>query len=88
MRVHLIKLKSTHDNLRTNTVDGEAPHLPIVGEPFLMYSTSLHVGFGTRIITTTPVTMVHSESDDCLTFTTANSEYELFLLDGSEDEKT
>lgn len=34
----LKRIESNHNNVRTDTVDGLIPELPVVGKPFFMYS--------------------------------------------------
>lgn len=71
MRVRLERLESTHRNLRTDHVEGDAERMPQVGVCFRMLAPGLE--FGTRFIETSPVVRV----DDGGVFHTANSTYKL-----------
>lgn len=80
--VTLRKVMSTHSNLRTDEVVGQANALPVVGEGFIMFADSLEVKGGTRYIRTTPVVTVWNETGVRSThFRTANSTYELTVHD-------
>lgn len=77
MKVTLWKLKSNHQNLRTNMVVGETNLLPTKGFPFVLLAEPLTEEGDTRVVTTTLVTEVTQERDDYLEFTTENSTYGL-----------
>lgn len=74
--IKLRKITSTHNNLRTAEVIGQAPRLPVIGERFIVYSEALEIEGGVRYVTTSPV-----QSVDDNQFTTANSTYELTQLE-------
>jgi len=76
MNVTLTKLESTHSNLRTETVVGEAALLPRVGHPFFMTSESLTDKEAVRYIRTTPVVLVN-QNNGVIEFSTLNSNYSL-----------
>lgn len=75
--VKLTKIESTHNNVRTKETVGDTPSLPVVGEPFLMYSESLTPGADLRIIRTTHVVSLENFPDGVTEFRTANSVYRL-----------
>lgn len=77
MKVTLTKLKSSHQNLRTNVITGHTNMLPTKGFPFVLYGEPLTEEGDGRVVVTTPVTEVIQERDDYLEFTTANSTYGL-----------
>lgn len=78
MKIKLIKLKSNHNNLRTDEVEGNLEALPEVGEPLVMSAPGLH--FGTRIIITSLIQEIVEDTGSKITFRTMNSTYELELL--------
>ena len=78
-KVRLIKVRSTHNNIRTDFVEGETTALPVVGKAFLMFGKGLVIG--TRCIHTTPVKSVEQIGNTYM-FTTENSTYKLEVLDG------
>jgi hypothetical protein len=84
MKVRLTKIKSNHNNLRTDVIEGHAENLPILGEDFFMHAAPLAIvpetGRALRFIRTTPVTSITEVG-----FNTANSEYKLEVLDANED---
>lgn len=71
----LKKISSSHNNLRTDTVEGVFD-LPVASEDFVLYGEGLE--FGTRIVRTTPVEEVTKE-ENIVTFKTRNSVYKLFI---------
>lgn len=83
MIVNLIKVKSSHNNLRTPEVFGRIEQLPIVGNSFFLLAAGLD--FGTRIVQTTPVQSVEKLTDTLYTFKTENSEYKLEIKELPED---
>lgn len=75
----LKKIESTHNNLRTETVDGLIPDIPVVGSNFFMYSSqTITPDTNIRHIYTTPVkeVRVNAENGD-IVFRTENSLYVL-----------
>lgn len=74
----LEKIESSHNNLRTNSMNGYFEEFPKVGEPFRILGKGLE--FGTRIIHTTPITEILEEKEDLIVFKTLNSTYRVSLL--------
>jgi hypothetical protein len=80
INVTLEKVVSTNDSLRTDSIDGQASGLPVVGERFNMTADGLY--FGIRYVSTSPVVDVFDETGvGPLRFRTANSTYELTVHD-------
>lgn len=77
LKAKLVRIKSNHNNLRTDEVEGEIDKLPTIGESFLLCGAGLV--FGTRYITTTPVQSVEKVDNKTFNFKTENSEYSLIL---------
>lgn len=76
--VTLEKIKSSHDNLRTNSINGICHELPLTGKRFKLFSNEvLTKDTLLRVITTSIVQEVVKNSDNEFTFTTENSEYTL-----------
>lgn len=73
MKVTLRKVQSTHSNLRTDVIDGEAFRLPSVGECFCVYAAPLFGSGGFRYVMTSPVASLEEGKG----FTTQNSTYEM-----------
>lgn len=74
----LIKIDSTHSNLRTDKIDGYYLDKPVEGLSFKFYSKPLNSNADMRIITTTPIKKV-LESNNLIEFKTKNSLYRLEL---------
>ncbi len=77
-KITLTKINSTHQNLRTNEVEGECQDLPEVGKRFMLLGKGLE--FGTRMVMTTEVTRridTERAGKSVISFSTANSVYEL-----------
>lgn len=74
--VTLFKIDSTHQNVRTSTVEGQAFSLPELGKRFFMTGKGLE--FGTRLIETTDVKALARVGDSIL-FETRNSTYTLLI---------
>lgn len=66
----LTKLSDNKNNVRTSTVNGEAPHPPTVGRSFLVLSEPLVEGYDYRSLTTSTVLEVMGNE-----FKTLNSVY-------------
>jgi len=84
----LEKIKSTHKNLRTTTMQGVFEDFPNVGEPFYIFGEGIE--FGNRMIHTTPIKEIlelgkDSDGLDYVVFNTANSKYKLTLLEEDVD---
>ncbi len=78
-KVKLTKVRSSHSNVRTNEMEGEAISLPCVGQSFVLIGKSLEFEGGGRIIETTPIEKVEKMNNEYL-FHTANSTYKLEVL--------
>lgn len=76
-KVVLTKVESTHNNLRTNEVDGLTLALPEKGKQFQMTGESLTKGASIRCVTTTEIKELDIEGDSDYTFKTLNSTYKL-----------
>ena len=80
--VKLTKIRSNHNNLRSNVIVGKTNELPVIGEGFQMLSEGLD--FGVRHVWTSPIK--HLEKIDSIyQFNTANSVYKLEVLSKEED---
>lgn len=81
MKVKLSNRSLSHNNLRTDFVEGEAIGIPTVGKSFVLiaepldYSTEADV----RLVTTSLVKSVESTSDGW-EFQTLNSKYEVEIV--------
>lgn len=75
----LYKIKSTHQNVRTDSMEGETSAMPEIGRSFVIFGEAL-VGDGGRMIHTTPVTSIECTSMG-IVFTTANSTYRFEMAD-------
>lgn len=75
--VRLEKIRSNHDNLRTDFVEGFTSTLPTIGNVFTMASKGLE--FGMRLIQTSPILSVERIKDEFV-FQTVNSLYKLEIL--------
>jgi len=86
-KIKLTKIKSTHNNLRTDTIEGVCHELPEVGAGFSMYGAGLE--FGVRSVRTSRIEEVDettTRGGKYMTFKTMNSEYHLEILDVLEEE--
>lgn len=82
IRVRLRKVTSTHNNLRTDVIDGFTSTMPEIGRPFVIYNYEpLDLDEGARYVITSPVVAVEGS-----TFRTMNSTYALEVLDVVEGE--
>lgn len=82
-KVKLHKIASTHNNLRTDVIEGTTSQLPTLDRHFLMSGSGLE--FGTRMLHTTAVTALARVGNTIL-FSTKNSTYTLLILDEFDDE--
>jgi len=85
LSVKLIKVESTHQNLRDNEIIGKCTLIPEVGNNFLLFSEAKDDDFkamgGFRTITTTPILEVSYDSNTKIfEFKTKNSQYKLEVL--------
>lgn len=80
-KVKLTKVKSTHTNLRTDTVEGTAFALPEVGDSFAMFGEPLDPNVGNmRGVYTTEIKSCERIGNE-FQFTTLNSTYRLEVLE-------
>lgn len=70
--VTLVKVSSTHNNLRTTEVEGVAPELPQQGKEFQLTGAGLE--YGARLVNTTPVVETTLNAEN-IEFRTLNSKY-------------
>lgn len=71
----MTRLDSSHQNLRTDSVEGDAPRLPAIGRRFVMAAPPLDPAADIRLVETSPVMTVSNDG-----FTTLNSRYKLEVL--------
>lgn len=81
MQVKLTKVKSDHNNLRTDEVVGECDSLPEVGTGFSMYGEPLDSKLNVRLIRTSEITQCTLTSPISYLFHTLNSVYRLDILE-------
>jgi hypothetical protein len=81
--VKLTKLQSSHNNLRTSSIEGWCFDLPQVGSSFAMMAPPLAEG-NVRMINTTQVKSMSSTDDGSIQFETENSLYVLTILSESK----
>ena len=88
MKAKLIKISSSHNNLRTNEVEGEINELPEAGKRFTLIGKGIE--FGSRLVITSEVSIVNlidrNDDRDVYHFETQNSEYALEVYNGSGTE--
>lgn len=75
MKVRLTKIESSHNNLRTDIVEGDLLYWPGVGESIIVTAKPLVEG-GMRLVRTSPVSKIEGDL-----FHTLNSVYRLERLD-------
>lgn len=77
-KVTLYKVESTHDRVRTDTIEGSCSKLPNIGHPFVMFAEPLEAKFDYRWFCSTRVTNCSFASEeDTYLFKTKNSTYRL-----------
>lgn len=86
MRVKLTKIQSTHQNLRTNEIEGETGRLPTIGERFSLFGKALNTAAHLRVVVTTEVRETKTLSSGTIRFETENSTYEVELIRDEKDE--
>lgn len=86
IHVKLRKIRSTHDNLRTDIVEGYIDALPEVGESVRLFGEPLDPKFNARLIFTTPIKEFQCRTATYMEFKTANSEYALEVLGGQDED--
>lgn len=74
IKARLTKIQSTHNNLRTDTIEGEALMPPTVGKSFLITGQPLTKDGNVRVVHTTEVKSV-THIDGGIQFETQNSTY-------------
>lgn len=85
MKCRLTKIKSTHNNVRTDVIEGGCVQFPILGFPFTMSAEPLTFGMDVRYFRSTPIKEIrlHEEPGFSLDnriayiFVTENSTYKL-----------
>lgn len=78
MKAILTKIKSNHNNVRTNVIEGKIYRLPKIGESLIFTANPLKEG-EIRIIITTPVESI-KQTDLVYNLETDNSEYILKIV--------
>jgi len=82
LKVKLKKIESTHNNLRTDNIEGKTTRIPEIGHPFQLFAESLTEGGDFRSVTTTKIQeSEYKEDSRTFVFKTLNSLYELEVLD-------
>lgn len=83
--VRLTKIKSNHQNLRTDVIEGVTQELPVLGSSFRLIGESLTPGMDARFVHTTEIQFVEKMGNGYI-FNTANSTYKLEVLNELEEE--
>lgn len=76
LRIKLVRIRSAHQNVRTNEVVGVTEDLPKVGSRFIMFGAPVDPKFDIRMIETSVVTAVDRDTLP-VTFRTQFSQYRL-----------
>ena len=76
----IFKINSTHNNIRSETMDGVTASLPTVGHDFRIFGEALEHGYDRRGIFTTTVQELVELSNRTYLFRTLNSTY-VFRVD-------
>lgn len=76
-KVTLKKIESSHNNLRTDEIEGMTLSMPELDKTFFMYTESSFTPDATRFILTSPVKEMRSLSENEILFKTLNSVYVL-----------
>lgn len=77
--VRLTKIKSNHQNLRTDVIEGVAIELPEKGKNFTLVGPPFVDGANCRVVTTTEIQSIECLDSEYL-FHTLNSSYKLEVL--------
>lgn len=85
LSVKLVKIKSNHQNLRTDEVVGKTTHIPEVGEGFTMFAPPLEAGSFRTVFTTEVQECRYDEVARKFNFKTLNSEYDVYVLDAEKN---
>jgi len=80
IKVILTKIRSNHECLRTDVIEGKAPALSEIGDTFVLFSKSLDPRGSIRMVQTTKVKSIE-QIDNVYQFNTENSVYKLEVLD-------
>ena len=75
----LERIRSNHDNMRADTLEGHTTRLPILGEPFTLLCAAEDPSAPMRYLRTTKVLTIETLAG-VYTFTTRNSVYKLTVL--------
>ena len=78
--IKLKKISSSHNNLRTDVVEGVCLSFPEVGESFCMLSSPLVSG-SVRTIRTSKIKSIEQLKSNIYSIITQNSQYEVELLE-------
>lgn len=81
MKVKLIKIQSTHNNLRTVEAVGQLMEHPTVGHSFLLVSEPLNPEAQARLIRSSPIKKVTQLQDKLIEVQTENSTYHFETLE-------
>lgn len=77
----LTKMKSDHNRLRTDTVEGVFDDLPTEGSPFALVGESLTPGLDARLFLSSDIQMMLEEGERHRIFRTYNSTYRLDFIE-------
>jgi hypothetical protein len=80
MKCRLTRLESNHQNLRTDSAEGQTDLAPTVGEIFVLAGEPLSTEGNIRVIHTTPIERVEN-FDGYVEFWTKNSHYKFENLE-------
>lgn len=80
----LEKIESTHNNLRTSSMEGAFEIPPKIGDSFNIFGKGLE--FGNRIISTSTVVEILEEDESHILFKTLYSTYKLNLMCSKDDD--
>lgn len=78
-QVRLTKVKSTHQNLRSDVIEGTTYELPKVGNSFSMFGPPLNTEASFRGVYTTEIKVCERVGDQ-FQFVTENSTYKLDVI--------
>lgn len=78
-------MKSNHQRLRSNVIEGQCTHVPQEGDSFFLFAVPLESG-SFRLVNTSPVLLLsYDEKTRTFMFTTKNSEYFLEVLEADKN---
>jgi transcription-repair coupling factor (superfamily II helicase) len=81
MRVKLTKIESNHNNLRTNSIEGECKTFPEVNSGLVILADPLEKGMDVRIVNTSIIKEIRTIGVNDFMLKTLNSLYRLEVLD-------